>query len=87
MLHEFVNLAVAFVCFRTGGTVVALLNGVVFLVKQVGYCGNDAQHHDHPYADNNETHPSLVTPHSSLLTPHSTLLTSTPNPARCRSSQ
>ena len=53
---------------RAGGTVVSLFDGIVSFVKQVGYCGHNAQHHDHSYANQREFHHSLFTYHFSLIT-------------------
>ena len=80
LFHQLMDFAVAFVGFGAVGTIVPLFDGVVALIELIGYCGDNTQRHDHPYAYNYKTHLSLFTFHSSLFT-------STPIPADLRSFQ
>ena len=69
LFHQTVQFACLVVSGGAGGTVVSLFDGVVPLVEPVGYCGNDAQHHDHPYAYQRKTHPKPCSFISSTVNP------------------
>ena len=65
------DLAGTFVGSRTRGTVMAFAHLIVTLVEAVGYCGHNAQQHNHPDTNPSKFHDySLITIHYSLFTLH-----------------
>ena len=56
LFNEVMDLTFAFIGGGAVGTIVPLFDGIVALIELIGYGGYEAQHNDHPYANQCKTH-------------------------------